>query len=311
MRGIRFLLLSLLFYSPYFFISCGAELVSLTVGVSAFSALGLFIGDFGGLYTLTKCKFYECCDRPWINRDVALRLEPDVEERLYGQHIAQNTVIKALKAHLAKSLGYVLSRLDGLGQELSGEDDRRSHLQESNAKSIRPPIRGHPSLPKCGGNGQIQRAASHLDSNQFVEFNGGANSIAQRALEYYNRGKSREEIAFREMEEIIQISAYNEGEGGLKSSRLINKHLIDYFVPFLPLERKHIVMCFKDYLRSLNVNYTPEQLERLVDSISYFPRETPIYASAGCKQVVQRTDFMLDDLIRESRLAINNYSDEL
>uniref|UniRef100_A0A183CH83 FERM domain-containing protein n=1 Tax=Globodera pallida TaxID=36090 RepID=A0A183CH83_GLOPA len=67
------------------------------------SALGLFIGDFGGLYTLTKCKFYECCDRPWINRDVALRLEPDVEERLYGQHIAQNTVIKALKAHLAKS----------------------------------------------------------------------------------------------------------------------------------------------------------------------------------------------------------------
>uniref|UniRef100_A0A183CH84 Torsin-1B n=1 Tax=Globodera pallida TaxID=36090 RepID=A0A183CH84_GLOPA len=113
------------------------------------------------------------------------------------------------------------------------------------------------------------------------------------------------------MEEIIQISAYNEGEGGLKSSRLINKHLIDYFVPFLPLERKHVVMCFKDYLRSLNVNYTPEQLERLVDSISYFPRETPIYASAGCKQVVQRTDFMLDDLIRESRLAINNYSDEL
>ncbi|KAL3090900.1 hypothetical protein niasHS_007275 [Heterodera schachtii] len=140
--------------------------------------------------------------------------------------------------------------------------------------------------------------------------NGGANSIAQRTLEYYNRGKPREEITFREMEEIIQISAYNEGDGGLKSSRLINKHLIDYFVPFLPLERRHVTMCFKDYLRSLNVNYTPEQLERLTDSISFFPREAPIYASAGCKQVVQRTDFILEDLIRESRM-INNFSDEL
>ncbi|KAL3090901.1 hypothetical protein niasHS_007276 [Heterodera schachtii] len=93
-----------LFLSAVLFVpSAVSELVSLTVGVSAFSALGLFIGDFGGLYTLTKCKFYECCDAPWINRDIAMRLEPDVDERLYGQHIAQNTVVRALKAHLAKS----------------------------------------------------------------------------------------------------------------------------------------------------------------------------------------------------------------
>lgn len=166
------------------------------------------------------------------------------------------------------------------------------------------------------------------------------------------------------MEEIIRISAYNEGgqtqhlkiihllislsgEGGLKSSRLINKHLIDYFVPFLPLERRHVQMCFKDYLRSRNVNYSQEQLERLADSIpvrkkfkfhikriyfwhsnfvfialvnaifgrnhfhfQFFPKDTPIYSLSGCKQVVQRADFILVDLIRELQLS-HHHSDEV
>ena len=53
-------------------------------------------------------------------------------------------------------------------------------------------------------------------------------------------------------------------------SRIISKHLIDYFVPFLPLERRHIIMCFRDYLHSKNVVYTQEQLENLADQLSVF-----------------------------------------
>jgi hypothetical protein len=35
--------------------------------------------------------------------------------------------------------------------------------------------------------------------------------IAQRTLEYYNRGQTREEITLKELEELTQLSAFNEG----------------------------------------------------------------------------------------------------
>jgi hypothetical protein len=41
--------------------------------------------------------------------------------------------------------------------------------------------------------------------------NGGANVIAQKTLEYYNRGQPREDITFKELEEMTRISAFNEG----------------------------------------------------------------------------------------------------
>jgi hypothetical protein len=53
----------------------------------------------------------------------------------------------------------------------------------------------------------------------------------------------------------------------LKTSRLISKDLVDYFVPFLPLERRHVMECFKDYLQKNFNNYTPEQLQSLMDKI--------------------------------------------
>lgn len=73
------------------------------------------------------------------------------------------------------------------------------------------------------------------------------------------------------MEAIIKDSAYNEGEGGLKMSRLIDRHMIDYFIPFLPLERRHIIMCFKDYLKrkmeGRAIDVTVESIEKLADSL--------------------------------------------
>jgi len=35
--------------------------------------------------------------------------------------------------------------------------------------------------------------------------------INQRTLEYYNRGQIREEITLKELEELTQLSAFNEG----------------------------------------------------------------------------------------------------
>lgn len=41
--------------------------------------------------------------------------------------------------------------------------------------------------------------------------NAGGHEIAKKTLEYYEEGRPREEIKFKEMEEITIKSAYNEG----------------------------------------------------------------------------------------------------
>lgn len=39
--------------------------------------------------------------------------------------------------------------------------------------------------------------------------------------------------------------------GGLKRSSMIDSHIIDHFVPFLPLEKMHVVQCIEAELKNL------------------------------------------------------------
>ena len=41
--------------------------------------------------------------------------------------------------------------------------------------------------------------------------NGGMNAIVEKALDYYHSGRAREEITYKEMEDLIKNSAFNEG----------------------------------------------------------------------------------------------------
>jgi len=40
--------------------------------------------------------------------------------------------------------------------------------------------------------------------------------------------------------------------GGLKKSSIINSHIIDFYVPFLPLEKVHVLQCIEAELKNLN-----------------------------------------------------------
>uniref|UniRef100_A0A914L921 Torsin n=2 Tax=Meloidogyne TaxID=189290 RepID=A0A914L921_MELIC len=359
-RRSKALFLILFLYTAQLIFVFG-EVVTLAVGAGAVSALGMFIGDFAGIYSFAKCKFFECCNSPWINKDVARRLQEEVEERLYGQHIAQKIVINAVRAHISKQNpnkalvlsfhGWTGSGKNYLTQMIAkavykkGFKSQFVHFsvatlhfpypEEINnyKRQLRSWISGN--LTQCERSLFIFDEADKLPLQlldaivPFVDFydnvngidarksififlsNGGSNLIAQHALEYYKRGLPREQMTFKELEELMQLSAYNEGEGGLKMSRIISKHLIDYFVPFLPLERRHIIMCFRDYLHSKNIVYTQEQLENLADQLSYFPKDTPIFSTSGCKQIERRADFMYAEVIREQHFLASQYNDEI
>lgn len=49
--------------------------------------------------------------------------------------------------------------------------------------------------------------------------------------------------------------------GALKRSQVIDSHIIDHFIPFLPLERIHIAQCIRAELRHLNEHLDSDKIK--------------------------------------------------
>jgi len=85
--------------------------------------------------------------------------------------------------------------------------------------------------------------------------NTGGKEITKKALEHWESGRSREELTYHHLEEIVNKGAFNE-KGGLYKAGIVEKSLVDVYVPFLPLERRHVKLkqlkqyiCFKEIVR--------------------------------------------------------------
>lgn len=72
--------------------------------------------------------------------------------------------------------------------------------------------------------------------------NTGGTDVTSTLLKFWETGKSREEIELADFERLIMNGAFNE-EGGFHKSDVIASSLIDHYVPFLPLEAKHVELC--------------------------------------------------------------------
>ena len=60
------------------------------------------------------------------------------------------------------------------------------------------------------------------------------------------------------MEPLIYSGTFNE-KGGLYKSDIVEKGLIDAYIPFLPLEKKHVKQCIVDYLKEHYNKTDPRQ----------------------------------------------------
>lgn len=89
--------------------------------------------------------------------------------------------------------------------------------------------------------------------------NAGGTEISNALEDLMKQGKYREQTIIHNFEKIAEIGAYNV-EGGLKNTGLISSSLIDHFVPFLPLEKRHIVKCIIAEFHRLGKIPTDEQV---------------------------------------------------
>ena len=112
-----------------------------------------------------------------------------------------------------------------------------------------------------------------------------------------------------------------ENDKGLWHASIIDSYLIDYYIPFLPLERDHIRNCIRAEFRNYNLtnsNYlthaantaarvvkysiTDYDIEQIVDDHVYEPPGYKKYSSSGCKRVpflvrtfISRKNFKVTD----------------
>ncbi|KAG8177705.1 hypothetical protein JTE90_008330 [Oedothorax gibbosus] len=123
--------------------------------------------------------------------------------------------------------------------------------------------------------------------------NAGGTNITAVALKFWSEGKTREDITLKDIEHSISKGAFNE-IGGLQHSEIVKRDLIDVYVPFLPLERKHVKQCASAALRRKGVIPNDKVLNKIANQLVYAPPETELYSVSGCKKIEHKVELFAD-----------------
>lgn len=88
-------------------------------------------------------------------------------------------------------------------------------------------------------------------------------------------------------------------EGGMYHSDLIYKHMFTAYVPFLPMERKHIKECIKDLLVAKNYykreDIPEDKVSEIAKELNYYPADMEIFSVTGCKRVPEKVTYVMDE----------------
>ncbi|KAL1250333.1 hypothetical protein QQF64_021338 [Cirrhinus molitorella] len=120
--------------------------------------------------------------------------------------------------------------------------------------------------------------------------NAGGNVIAEMALDFWREGRLQEDIWMHSkgLETKIIQNIFNENNSGFLHSSIIDEHLVDHYIPFLPLELKHVHQCVVAEMVHLNVTLDHDLADEVAKDLPYYPEKERIFAVKGCKSVRQK-----------------------
>ena len=79
---------------------------------------------------------------------------------------------------------------------------------------------------------------------------------------------------------------------------MIKQHVIDHFIPFLPLQVEHIRECIQnEYGIRTNRTAPPSFLTEINDMLDY----SGVFATQGCKQIAAKVGYRLSQIEEEER----------
>lgn len=118
--------------------------------------------------------------------------------------------------------------------------------------------------------------------------NTGGTAINNLVFSHFTKGYTRETVNKNTL-----VDAILNSDNVTWHRHLYEKHLIDYIVPFLPLENQHVQKCIKDYLSSRELTLPSQTVAKIAKEFEYFPKNQPFFSKTGCKRVEAKTDLFL------------------
>lgn len=264
-----------------------------------------------------------------------ISLREKLQNRLYGQHIVQQYVFKAVASHYEnienskKPLVMTFHGTQGTGKNYvatmiaeavfeKGIEGKHFHLFHgsqfeggaeqiySHQKAIKDEI--YASIEKCPYSifvfDEVDKMppkifdsiSAILDHHAVVKgkdfrksififlTNYGGDQITKSLYQLVNYvSLYREETRLHHFEGVMKVDVWNQ-EGGLKESSLIKSAVIDFYIPFLPLERKHVTECIKAEYANLGREYVTDEMVKEIMNYIGFDQHTK-FAHTGCKTV--------------------------
>ncbi|TNN44234.1 Torsin-1A [Liparis tanakae] len=118
--------------------------------------------------------------------------------------------------------------------------------------------------------------------------NAGGESITQTALDFWKAGRNRETLKLRDLEEALSLSVFNNQNSGLWHTSLIDKNLVDIFVPFLPLEYRHVAQCVMAEMKARNLPANKAVADKVASDMVYSSKTERIFSPKGCKTIASK-----------------------
>ncbi|NXA94161.1 TOR3A protein, partial [Melanocharis versteri] len=190
-------------------------------------------------------------------------------------HFPHHNYIDSYKAQLQRQISETLQRC----RQALLIFDEAEKLHSSLLDAIRPFMAQHDTDP--------QRSIFLFLSNL------GGNTINEVALDFWRAGRAREEISMELLEQRLRLELQEAAESSYAHSHLLRENLIDFLVPFLPLEYHHVKLCARDAFLARGLPYTEATLDEVAQMMVFVPKEEKLFSAQGCKSVPQRINYFL------------------
>ncbi|CAF0948697.1 unnamed protein product [Adineta ricciae] len=289
---------------------------------------------------------FECCSKYWIPNNIE-ELDTRLRNQLIGQPLAYDLILRSISSHVSNpnpSKSLVLSLHGSTG---TGKNFVAKHIVESlYHEGYRSTISEHLTKDIEKVTSECSQAIFIFDEIDqiptellnvilyYVDFH---SPIASRSIDFHRLTISsnvagtvitklagdkkrlsikREDYDILEFEKLITNAAAQE-EGGLKQASLIDRHLVTFFVPFLPLEREHIRDCIRQELQRILDNdiyeYKLSEKQIIDDVLNLidFSDTSPEYSISGCKIVSQKLDFTFEHAMSSKQQQIDALNSEV
>ncbi|KAI1904718.1 hypothetical protein AGOR_G00008590 [Albula goreensis] len=121
--------------------------------------------------------------------------------------------------------------------------------------------------------------------------NAGGENITRVVLDFWSAGRDREEIQLKDLEAALSLEVFNNKRSGFWHTSLIDKNLVDFFVPFLPLEFSHVRKCVLAEMEARDLTPDEEIASQVAKEMTYFPKPENVFSVKGCKTIASKLDY--------------------